>query len=114
MTAPWDTYQTELFRLGHGLPLWHPEPNWDERRHRFYPVEVGTVGWMEEGKVQTLFNALKSPDHLDNDRGVPTDFEMLDSIYTNHSDNTLTNVVYSPSVKVVEADVAKLDPYVLL
>ena len=53
---PHSNYAEDLFPLGHGHPLWIPESlNGCE-------VNVGAVGWLEDGGFRTLFNATVPPD----------------------------------------------------
>jgi hypothetical protein len=57
--------------LGHAL--WDPNPG-----RQFYPVEVGDVGIIREGKFLRLFNALLPEDHPSHQRfGVPEHYEPL-------------------------------------
>ncbi|KAH9933270.1 hypothetical protein B0H21DRAFT_699524, partial [Amylocystis lapponica] len=56
----------QLFRRGHGFPLWDPEPT------RMGPVLVGDVGYIREGAFYRLFNATRpAEDTLNTRHGVP-------------------------------------------
>ncbi|GBE78897.1 predicted protein [Sparassis crispa] len=66
MANAWDVYATQLFRCGHGYPLWEPEPT------KHGEVRVGDVGYMREGAFYRLFNATVPADDPINSRyGVP-------------------------------------------
>ncbi len=52
-SAAGDIYAEQLISLRYGYPLWHPDPS-PERA----PVQLGDVGWVREGEVRALFNAL--------------------------------------------------------
>ena len=70
---PWDTYSQELISLGHGLPMWRPEPD-----TRYGSVSLGDVGYMCEGHFRFLFNSMLPADHsLNSIRGVPPGFTMF-------------------------------------
>ncbi|RDX46032.1 WD40 repeat-like protein [Lentinus brumalis] len=70
-TPPWDIYAEQLFSLGYGYPLWIPEPNQHE-------VDIGDVGWIQDGEFCTLFNSRKPEDSPVNiDKGVPLHFDMF-------------------------------------
>ncbi|KAH9941399.1 hypothetical protein B0H21DRAFT_696993, partial [Amylocystis lapponica] len=64
-----DIYANELITLGHGHPLWYPEPS------RAGEVEIGDVGPICNGQSLRLFNATKPADHEFNKDGVPNDFK---------------------------------------
>ena len=63
---PWDIYAKQLFPLGHGFPLWVPEPDLNAAE-----VMLGDVGWTREGGFLQLFNAMKSEDQQPMRYGVP-------------------------------------------
>ncbi|KAH9941396.1 hypothetical protein B0H21DRAFT_676104, partial [Amylocystis lapponica] len=69
---PWDVYSEKLFPLGHGLPLWHPDPT------KQGEVLPGDVGFVYEGQFIRFFNATLPATHHINERGVPDDYEPLD------------------------------------
>lgn len=69
MYAAWDIYAQRLIHLGHGHPLWGPEPS-----QRFGEVRLGDVGYLHEGRFCFLFNTMHSADDPVNSRGVPRDF----------------------------------------
>ena len=51
-------YTEELFRLGHGRPMWMPEkPD--------SPVEIGDVGFIETGEVRSSRVPFKAADKVE-------------------------------------------------
>ena len=63
----------------YGHALWEPSPS------RLYsPVEVGDVGFIQEGRFYRLFNVLLSADHPSHKSGVPEYHEPLIPKLTNH------------------------------
>lgn len=64
-------YAEQLVSRGYGLPLWYPEPS------KFGEVEIGDVGFVDDGSFIRLFNALHPADHPMNARGVPEQFSIL-------------------------------------
>ena len=105
-THPWNIYEDQLFRVGYGLPLWHPEPNSYDDDLGDVPVEVGSVGWKHNGKFKVLFNSMRPEDHPVNRRGIPTDFVMLGSdnpVSIDTSDKIQQDVIASRTLKRVEA-----------
>ena len=84
---PWDTYSQELRSLGHGLPLWRPEPD-----TRYGAVSLGDVGYVREGHFRFLFNCMLPADHSQNSiRGVPPGFTMFSP--PSGSNNSMPNVI---------------------
>ncbi|EJF60301.1 hypothetical protein DICSQDRAFT_171261 [Dichomitus squalens LYAD-421 SS1] len=71
---PWEVYATALFPQGYGYPLWHPQPTYDSS-FGLYEVEIGSVGWIHEGRFPQLFNARKPRDDPINVGRVPESFE---------------------------------------
>ena len=67
-----DIYAKGLAHLGHGYPLWIPEPP-DGK-----DALIGDVGYLLGGRFYRLFNVTKPRDHPLNSRGVPSKFEILD------------------------------------
>lgn len=64
-------YEKELFQLGHGMPLWFPEPTANQGQ-----VEIGDVGFRYRGEFHRLFNVMHSAnDPINKIYGVPEDFE---------------------------------------
>ncbi|KAA1477162.1 hypothetical protein DENSPDRAFT_933522, partial [Dentipellis sp. KUC8613] len=53
MSNYWDIYERQLIPLGHGLPIWEADPRRDE-----VEVQVGDVGYMQEGRFHRVFNVL--------------------------------------------------------
>ncbi|KAI0787412.1 hypothetical protein C8Q74DRAFT_1197184 [Fomes fomentarius] len=68
--AAWDIYRKSLEPLGHGIPLWSPEPS-----PTFGEVRLGDVGYIQRGVFCFLFNTTVDASHADNKRGVPEGFE---------------------------------------
>ena len=64
-------YADQLLPLGHGLPLWYPEPS------HLGEVGIGDVGFLETGHFHRLFNVMRSSEHPSNANGVPKDFAPL-------------------------------------
>lgn len=64
-------YAEQLFRLGHGYPLWDPEPT------KHGEVLIGDVGFIFEGSFHRLFNATKKSheDGANKEFGVPDGFK---------------------------------------
>lgn len=73
-TAPWDIYAEQLIHLKYGYPLWVPDP-----APGVAPVEIGDVGWINDGEFLPLFNALKGTDEAQPWGAVPIDHTPLDS-----------------------------------
>ena len=61
----YETYASALITKGHGHPLWEPDPG-------DYPgVELGDVGFIDEGGFIRLFNASAGNDDPRNHFGLP-------------------------------------------
>ncbi|KAH9932555.1 uncharacterized protein B0H18DRAFT_986207 [Fomitopsis serialis] len=74
MPTAWDVYAQELLPLGYGYPLWDPSPD-----PKAGEVEIGDVGFLENGQFMRLFNPTYSRDHPVNCVwGVPKDFRKLE------------------------------------
>lgn len=72
MPAPvWETYANELKSLGYGYPLWYPEPSKNGE------VQIGDVGYIEDGQFQRWFNVMADADDKCNPHGVPGGFQPL-------------------------------------
>ena len=72
MDTAWDIYAQRLMHLGHGHPLWGPEPC-----GRFGEVRLGDVGYLQDGHFCFLFNAMRTAEDLVNSQsqlGVPPNF----------------------------------------
>ena len=56
--SDYDIFREQLaikyFSYGHALALWEPSP-WKQDR----PVQVGNVGFIRNGRLYSLFNALR-------------------------------------------------------
>ena len=105
-TTPWSIYQKQLFSVGYGLPLWHPEPNEADRvRGEPVPISVGSVGYMRNGKLHVLFNSTASEDSPVNKHGVPADYEPFPiddgHTYVPVDDQILQEIVLSRNVKKI-------------
>lgn len=65
-----DVYRECLRPLGHGYPLYEPNPAGEYDR-----VRIGDVGYVDNhGKFHRAFNTFVSADHAINCEGVPEDF----------------------------------------
>ena len=74
--SPWQIYAKALFQH-YGYPLWHAEPEVD-KQYGLREIELGSVGWVDEGKFRHLFNARKAKDDPFNEGKVPESFERFD------------------------------------
>ena len=70
-SAPY-LYAEQLIACGFGLPLWQPEPT------SFGEVQIGDVGFVEDGCFYRLFNAMRPKSDPANARGVPEGFVQLE------------------------------------
>lgn len=68
--------------IGHGLPLWQPNPNPDPRLPHEIQQKgygIGDVGIIrDDGSFDFLFNICHSADHPVNFLGVPEGFEKIE------------------------------------
>ncbi|KAL0572262.1 hypothetical protein V5O48_009708 [Marasmius crinis-equi] len=73
-------YARSLFALGHGCPLWVPEPNSElPPQYLANGMQIGDVGILRaEGKFAFLFNVCHSAQDPINQRGVPDGFKQLE------------------------------------
>ncbi|TBU25438.1 hypothetical protein BD311DRAFT_669637 [Dichomitus squalens] len=69
---PWDIYADSLFHLGFGYPVWKPDP-----APGCGEVDIGDVGWLENGEFHKLFNTTKAPDDPQ-PRGIPDGYRTFD------------------------------------
>ncbi|KAI0366169.1 hypothetical protein BV20DRAFT_1124493 [Pilatotrama ljubarskyi] len=69
MVAPWDIYAAKLFPCGYGHPLWIPEPSIVSGE-----IQIGDVGYLDEGRFHFLFHAMRPSDDPVNIRGTPANF----------------------------------------
>ncbi|THH02772.1 hypothetical protein EW026_g167 [Hermanssonia centrifuga] len=67
-----DIYASQLSHHGEGHPLWSPEPS------KFGEVEIGDVGFIQDGAFFRLFNVTVAKNHPLNEHGVPDDFVKLE------------------------------------
>lgn len=72
MSTPSSSYAETLVSQGYGLPLWFPEPG------KQGDVEIGDVGFVNEGRFIRLFNAMLPATDPVNAGGVPDDFTVLE------------------------------------
>jgi hypothetical protein len=78
------TYELEMYKQGHGLGMWVPEPSRNQvktssgssRTVRSF-VTPGDVGFLYNSGFFKLFNIFREPDHPSQFRGVPSTFEQL-------------------------------------
>ena len=97
MPSPWDTYAEALKEQGYGYPLWYPGCPGE--------VELGDVGYIENGRFCRLFNVLEK--EL-NKHEVPKSFEPLDLPEEHYQTNNVTEpmIVTGNIAKIqVDADV---------
>ena len=66
-----EIYASQLVHLGYGHPLWYPEPT------KSGDVEIGDVGYIDDGHFYRLFNACRARSHPLNKDGVPDGFKPL-------------------------------------
>lgn len=100
MLAPWDIYAQKLLHLGHGHPLWGPEPS-----DRFGEIRLGDVGYLEQGRFCFLFNTMKEGNDPINSRGVPEGFSKFDPPDSKpiHWKDAITRTeLHSKSLRAVE------------
>ena len=105
--SPWDIYQEQLFQVGYGLPLWHPEPNEpDGVREVAVPVSIGSVGFMRDGQFIVIFDSTKSQGDPTNRRGVPTNFDPFDLNrgFVNRCDKIQQKIVPSRNLRDVTVE----------
>ncbi|TFK89205.1 WD40 repeat-like protein [Polyporus arcularius HHB13444] len=98
-TTPWDIYAEQLLPVGYGHPLWIPEPN--ERE-----VEIGDVGWLNNGEFRALFNSMKPHDDPINlDKGVPPDFKVFNprNLSIHNTERIGQKMVCSRSINAADA-----------
>ncbi|EMD37750.1 response regulator receiver [Gelatoporia subvermispora B] len=101
-------YAEQLFPLGHGMPLWEPEPNGTGE------VEIGDVGYIQDGGFYRLFNATHTRDDPINLRfGCPDAFCPLvtnDRLYYMRPHALSPGTLCSKSIKRAELDVQAASP----
>ena len=92
-TYDYDVYRDELRALGHGLPVYEPNPC------RYDRVRIGDVGVItEHGYFERCFNVFFSSDDPINDRfGVPEDFERADDSHM--EDNNIGDLIEGSQLK---------------
>ncbi|KAI1795614.1 hypothetical protein LXA43DRAFT_881508 [Ganoderma leucocontextum] len=82
----WSIYAQQLFHHRYGYPLWMPEYD-----ASLGEVEIGDVGWINEGGFYPLFNTLKSADERQPRGVVPEGYEPMN----------LSSVIISDPRKIV-------------
>ena len=90
-----------LLPLRLGYPLWHAEPekviDSPDR-----PIELGAVGYIDDGRFRQLFNVCKPADDKLNRNRVPPTFEVLHDLFMQRSGPTPVSqqeVVASPTIR---------------
>lgn len=74
LLSPCDVYQEQLRSLGHGHPIWKPDP-----ADLYQQVSVGDVGYVREGYFVRIFNVLLPSDDPSNRLlGEPEPYPPLD------------------------------------
>ncbi|TBU28366.1 hypothetical protein BD311DRAFT_663481 [Dichomitus squalens] len=104
---PWQVYAKALFPQGYGYPLWHPQPTYDSSSG-LCEVEIGSVGWIDEGRFRRLFNARKARDDPINVGRVPESFERFsppNMIEPNPAPVIVKPFVASRSIRIPSDDV---------
>ncbi|KAH9851229.1 hypothetical protein C2E23DRAFT_247420 [Lenzites betulinus] len=99
-TAPWDIYAEQLTHLGYGYPLWIPDP-----APGAPPVEIGDVGWINEGEFVSLFNVFRGEKEAQPRGAVPVDHVPLltrDCTIVGPRDKISQSVLYSRSIRKVD------------
>lgn len=66
---PWDIYAKQLLHHKLGYPLWVPDPAPGAGE-----IEIGDVGWLDEGEFHQLFNCMKESDAPQIRGTTPVDF----------------------------------------
>ena len=106
---PWTIYAEQLFSLGHGYPLWYPEP--DKSRGEIF---IGDVGWMSAmGKFRQLLATVKRESGVKM-RGATGDsgrtlsgsdaFEELDVGEICEGTSVMQPTLYSESIRLLSAE----------
>ena len=67
----YNIYAQQLFPMRHGYPLWHPEIE----RGRGLEMQIGDVGYLQDGAFIRIFNATLPSDHPDQNFGTPENHE---------------------------------------
>ncbi|PCH41760.1 WD40 repeat-like protein [Wolfiporia cocos MD-104 SS10] len=95
-----NVYAEQLFRLGHGYPLWDPEPT------KHGEILIGDVGFIENGGFYRIFNATHNKDDPVNKYGVPDGFKTFsygEYAEINQSGYITEHALCSKAVKQVTA-----------
>ncbi|TCD67663.1 hypothetical protein EIP91_012173 [Steccherinum ochraceum] len=74
----WQIYAEQLARRGHGHAMWYPEAVTHQEDVQGEPIEVGDVGYFQEGIFKRIFNAFddqNNPKFADDMLDFPPDFE---------------------------------------
>ena len=97
MAAAARVYSEQLLAKGHGLPLWEPEPS------ELGEVQIGDVGFIDNGGFCRLFNATRPADDPINLCGVPQGFIPLEynkkALLHTSSKFVPPGPIYSSSIK---------------
>ena len=70
----WTIYANQLFPQGYGYPLWQPDPDPTAARE----VQIGDVGWLDNGGFFQLFNARTKEQESQMHADVPEGFVPFD------------------------------------
>ena len=94
-------YAEELSHVGHGIPMWHPEPLSNGQ------VELGDVGILNGNGFHRLFNVLVDDHHPWNWHGAPDDFTKYRVSRSTRLEGPieLKKILVSPSVTLEELPV---------
>ncbi|KAI0350495.1 WD40 repeat-like protein [Trametes cingulata] len=104
-THAWDIYARSLIHLGHGYPLWMPDPDpgtpggpWE--------VEIGDVGWIRQGSFKHLLRCRnRAEDPQPHMAAVGEDYEQFaprNLVITGPRERIAQPVLHSRSVKNIE------------
>ncbi|KIP05418.1 hypothetical protein PHLGIDRAFT_14562 [Phlebiopsis gigantea 11061_1 CR5-6] len=97
MPAAARVYAEQLLPRGHGLPLWEPEPS------ELGEVEIGDVGFIDEGGFCRIFSTTRHKDDPANVFGVPEGFSPLEynerALRHTSIDYLLPGPIYSSSMR---------------
>ncbi|KAJ7157966.1 hypothetical protein C8R43DRAFT_882935 [Mycena crocata] len=99
-----DLYRRLLLPLGHGYPLFDPQPSDDlPELARRIGTEIGDVGiFTADGGFHPIYNILRAKDDPVNRFGVPNDFEPVYVSQPCH--NSYTSAAPSPRIPCIEHD----------
>ncbi|KAI0759246.1 WD40-repeat-containing domain protein [Trametes elegans] len=106
-TQAWDIYAETLRPLGHGYPLWFPDPD-----QSAWAVEIGDVGWLRQGAFHHLLRTRPDDGAGAGGRGgrqphdaVPDEFVPFcppNLVVTGRSDKITQSMLHSGAIKNVQ------------